>query len=125
MIRATTLGAGAFDQRITVQVDTATDTDRDANGAQLEIWDAAGTDFQAWAAFAVEPSRPGGAEYFGEEKRRVENKATFRVKYWTATAAIGPGSHRILHRGITWNIQRVFDPDGSRKEIHIEVNSIT
>lgn len=115
-------GAGSYDQRITVQVNTATDTDRDANGAQLEIWDE--SSFLLWAAFSAGPSRPAGAEIFMDPQRRVEDVATFQIQYWTRTAAMDPATHRIVHGGKTWNIQRIFDADGSRRELQVEVRSI-
>lgn len=122
MVQITPLRSGDLNQRVTLQLNSATSTDVDKNGAQLEIWV---DDFACWAALTVEASRPGGAEYFTEPQRRVEDKALFRVRYWARTAAIDPGTHRLVHNGKTWNIQRTYDPDGSQRELHIETNVIT
>ncbi len=115
-------GAGSYNQRITVQVNTATATDRDDHGAQLEIWDE--ESFQLWAAFSAGSSSPGGAEYFIDPQRRVEDIATFKVRYWSRTIAMDPATYRIVYGSKTWNIHRVFDPDGSRTELTIEARSI-
>lgn len=125
MVQSYPTGSGQYDQRITIEVDTATITDVDVNGAQLEIWDAAGSSFVEWSSFSIIPSRPGGAEYFLDDKRVVENKALFRVRRKNSTIGIGPASHRVNYDGRIWNIQRAYDPDGKRVEIHLETNSIT
>lgn len=119
------LSAGDFNRRATFEIDTATASDIDKNGAQLEVWDRAGTAFDTWVSYEALPSRPGSAEYFADPKRRVENRALFKVRYSARNALINPATYRIIYAGTTWNIARVLDPDGGKVEIHIETNSIT
>ncbi len=124
MLRFIKVNSGEFNIRVVVQVDTATDTDVDQNGAQLEVWDRVGTDFTLITKFEVDPSRPGGAEYFAEEKRRVENKATFKVRFSSKSNSINPATHRILFDGKIWDVTRVYDPNGKRVEIYIEAKAV-
>lgn len=125
MVRVTPANAGIYDQRIRIEINTATVADREAkNGAQSEIWTE--SYFDVWAAYTADPSRPGGAEYNANEKRNVEDRATWRVRFDGQTSLIDPAIYRIrdLDSGKIWNIQRAYDPTGKRAEIHIESNSI-
>ncbi len=122
MVQKVPTNAGLYDQRIKIELNTATDSDKDSRGAQLEVW----TDdyFYEMAAYEAMPSRPGGAEYDDGQTRLVEDRALFRVRNYALTSALTAGNARVVHNGKTWNIQRVFDPTGKRIEIHLETNSI-
>jgi hypothetical protein len=121
-IRITPANAGIYDQYVTIIFNSATLTDRDSDGGQLEDW---GDLFDALASYQAEPSRAGGAEYNADTKRVVEDRAIFRLRYDAQTSQINEAFYRIRHNGKEWDIQRVYDPTGKHIEIHLEVHFIT
>ncbi len=122
MASTTPANAGIYDQIITLEINTATDADRDDNGARLEAWDDS---FDTLASYQAEPSRAAGAEYDADHRRVVEDRALFRVRYDAQTSLIDAATYRLVHNDRTWDIQRAYDPTGKRIEIHLEVHVIT
>ncbi len=123
MVQKTPTNAGLYDQRIKIEINSATSSDRSSNGAQLENWDD--EYFYTLAAYEAMPSRPHGAEFDSGSQRNVEDKALFRLRYDPQTSALDPATCRINVSGKIWNVERVYDPTGKRIEVHLEADSIT
>jgi SPP1 family predicted phage head-tail adaptor len=106
MRAASSIRAGDLRERITVQSKSVT---RNSIGDEVVTWPDFAT---VWAQ--VEPLR--GREFFAAAQMQSSVEVRFRIRY---RSDLTVDAHRVLWRGVTYDIRSLIDVDGRRNVLEL------
>lgn len=115
-------GAGALNQRCTFEKKIDLVSERGGPG---EDWRRAFTTSCAVGRLKGDEDPKVGARNIIVEKRSGQTVVVFRIRYRGANHGITKSTHRIIYKGVPWNITDVREvPTGAPKEIELDAINI-